>query len=211
MSIDQGLTQVSDKMVSVATSTLDRTTSRRGFLVRASVVGAALVVSPLRFLLRPGSAFAYATSCTSCGSGLCKTSNNSAFCCSLTNGTNDCPANTDPCGWWRCCIPTSYCSSGYKYFIDCCGCASGEGRCAHDACGYRKICCYPQSWSNCTPTHTGNIRCRIVRCVNPGTLFSNCTTQILTENTCCQGSEDPGCAGTVAGPHPNCCDTCSAC
>jgi hypothetical protein len=47
--------------------------------------------------------------------------------------------------------------------------------------------------------------------VNPGTLFSNCTTQIFTENTCCQGSEDPGCSGSVAGPHPNCCDTCTAC
>ncbi|MDX6449258.1 MAG: hypothetical protein QOD08_1721 [Gaiellaceae bacterium] len=209
MSLDEGITRVSDKMVSYASTTLDRRSSRRGFLIRASLVGSAMMVAPHRFLLRPESAFAV-TTCTSCTSGVCFTSHNSAFCCTLTNGTNNCPANTDPCGWWRCCIPTSYCQSGFKYFIDCCGC-TGAGACALDSCGNRRYCCYDQEWTNCTPTHGTRIRCRIVRCANPGGLFGNCTSQIFTESSCCQGSDAAGCAGTVAGPHPNCCDTCLAC
>lgn len=214
MSIDKGLERLSERMVETASSSLAHRSSRRGFLVRLSIVGSALVVSPIRYLLRPGSAWGTTTCTSGCNPGdLCHDSGTSAFCCTLTNGTNDCPANTDPCGWWRCCIPTSYCASGYKYFIDCCGC-SGAGQCAHDSCGNRKYCCYGQQWTNCTPTHGTTIRCRVVRCANPGTLggqFSNCTTQIFSENTCCQGSSAAACAGTVAGPHPDCCETCSAC
>jgi hypothetical protein len=209
MSIGQSIERASDRLVQSASSQLERRSSRRGFLIKASMVGSALAVGPVRYLLQPGSAWAAVTTCSSCTSGLCFSSHNSAFCCTLTNGTNDCPPNTDPCGWWRCCIPTSYCSSGFKYFVDCCGC-SGAGQCAQDSCGNRKICCYGQEWPNCTPTHAPTIRCRIVRCVNPGTLFGNCTTQVFTASTCCQSSASSQCPPVVQNA-PNCCDTCSAC
>ena len=39
-----------------ASGYLERRTSRRGFLVRAAVVGSALTVGPIRYLVRPQSA-----------------------------------------------------------------------------------------------------------------------------------------------------------
>ena len=44
--------------VRFAAETLERRTSRRGFLVRAAVLGSALAVAPLRYLLRPATALA---------------------------------------------------------------------------------------------------------------------------------------------------------
>jgi hypothetical protein len=202
------LDRLSDKVASATSKSLERRTTRQGFLVRMGLVGSALVVAPLRYLIRPGSAWAYVTSCSSCTSGLCFTSHTSAFCCTLDGGTNDCPSGTSPCGWWRCCDPT-YCGTGYKYFLDCCGCTNIAGHCAQDSCGDRKVCCYDKEWGQCTTSYT-KIRCRIIRCVNPGTLFSNCTTTLATDTTCCQGSTASTCPGIVQN-HPNCCDTCTAC
>ena len=59
-----------EKVVGVVSSGLSSRSSRRGFLVRSALVGSALAVNPLRFLLRPGTA--YAALCgpgASCSSG----------------------------------------------------------------------------------------------------------------------------------------------
>ena len=196
------LQKAAGRATDTAANFMMQRTSRRGLLVRATIVGSALALGPVRYLMRPGTAWAYSTTCTSCTSGLCYSSSNSAFCCTIY-GTNACPSGTSACGWWRCCISTLYCSSGYRYFIDCCG-GCGTGHCVNDSCGDRKTCCYPKSWDNCTGT--GTIQCRAVLCVMPNQVYSNCDTNIQTENTCCQGSNASGCPN-----YPSCCDSCTAC
>ncbi|TML60608.1 MAG: hypothetical protein E6G22_10780 [Actinobacteria bacterium] len=199
----QQLQRLADTLTESAGAALERRTSRRNLLVRMTVVGSALSLAPLKYLLRPGSAWAFSTTCSSCSSGICITSHNSAFCCTIT-GVNHCPSGTTACGWWRCCISTLYCSTGYRYFIDCCG-GCGAGHCVNDSCNNRKTCCYGKEWDNCSGT--GTIQCRAVLCVNPSQVYSACSSSpIRTSSTCCQGSSGSGCPN-----HPSCCDTCSAC
>lgn len=70
---------------------LDARTSRRGFLARVAVVGSALTVSPVGFLLRPGTAYAAV-----CGTDSTCASGYTVFCCTINNGVNRCP----PAAWW---------------------------------------------------------------------------------------------------------------
>lgn len=198
----QQLQRLADQMTDAAGRTLEGKTSRRGLLVRMTIFGSAMTLAPLKFLMRPGSAWAFSTTCSSCSTGLCATSSNSAFCCTIY-GTNACPSGTTACGWWRCCISTLYCTSGNRYFVDCCG-GCGAGHCVGDSCGNRKTCCYPKSWDNCSGT--GTIQCRAVLCVPPSQVYSACGTKDHTENTCCQGSGSSGCPN-----YPSCCDSCLAC
>jgi hypothetical protein len=123
-------------------------TSRRGFIGRAAVIGSALVVNPLRFVLTPQSAEATVWDCnySACGgpnalhcnlpmTGTClnyadDTYNNykggcgdgyTAFCCSLEGGDNDsCPDGSFVGGWWKANQNSStYCGGGNRYIIDC--------------------------------------------------------------------------------------------
>ena len=80
------------------------------------------LVNPLRYLLRPGTA--YASLCgpdASCASGW------TAFCCTVNGGQNTCPPGSIPAGWWKA-DNSSFCHSGPRYYIDCnascgtCGC-----------------------------------------------------------------------------------------
>jgi hypothetical protein len=164
--------------------------TRRSFLVRVAVVGSALAVAPLRYLLRPESA--YAVNCPApggCTSGAC-TDGYSTFCCTLT-GSNQCPTNTHPGGWWYACIPTSYCSSGRRYYLDCIGnCPTdcSACRCANGSCGNRRVCCN-HGYTNCGGSSTARLRCRIVRCVNPCNLFASCSCSgSRDQNTCRHGA-----------------------
>lgn len=203
------LQQLADSMTHQAATTLERRISRRGLLVRMTVVGSALTIAPMRYLLRPGSAWA-STTCKTCANGhqVCCTTGtdcvdgNSTFCCSIT-GVNHCPSGTSACGWWRCCIPSLYCSGGLRYFIDCCGNCSGvNGHCENGACDSRVTCCYPKKWPNCDGS--GTIQCRAMLCVLPSQVYSGChDTPVETEATCCQGSTASGCPN-----NPSCCDTC---
>jgi hypothetical protein len=210
-----GLQRFADSFTQQAASTLSRKVSRRGFLVRMTVVGSALTIAPMRYLLRPGSAWA-ATGCFGCASGtfcpncadkttLCPSSANSTFCCSLSGGANSCPTGTHACGWWRCCIPTTYCSSGYRYFVDCCDPNCESPHCSNNHCNSRVECCFASTWSNCNG-NAGTIRCRAVLCVNPSQVYNCNPTPVFTENTCCQGSTAAPCPNI-----PSCCDTCDPC
>jgi len=176
---------------SLASTLAGSGSTRRRFLVRVAAVGSALAVAPIRFLLEPGDALA--AQCgqpDGCQSGLC-TDGYSAFCCTLT-GSNSCPVNTHPAGWWHACVPTNYCASGTRYYIDCIGnCPTNCSgcTCASNSCGNRRVCCN-QGYTNCGGSPTARLRCRIVRCVNPCNLFAgcSCTTSEKDRVTCHHGS-----------------------
>ena len=121
--------RLGDRAVAAVTKRIGRGFSRRGFLVSSAIVGSALLVDPLRYLLRPGTA--YASLCgpdASCSSGW------TAFCCTVNGGHNTCPEGSVPAGWWKA-DNSSFCHSGPRYYIDCnascgtCGC-DGSGLCA---------------------------------------------------------------------------------
>src|SRR5688572_22637375 len=112
-----------------ATTVLDTRTTRRSFIVRAALAGSALTVAPLRYLLRPGSAYAAICGCAGqscdCGSACCD--GYTDFCCTV-HGENSCPPGTFAGGWWKA-DGSAFCS-GPRYYIDChhtCTCTSGCG------------------------------------------------------------------------------------
>ena len=170
------------------------TSTRRSFLVRTAIVGSALAVNPLRYLLRPGTA--YASLCgpdASCASGW------TAFCCSVNGGQNTCPPGSIPAGWWKA-DNSAFCHSGPRYYIDCnascgsCGCG-GSGlcapgcvgcgcHCASGSCDERLTCCNQFRYGQCHQdlACVGPIVCRVVTCVAPWEFDATCTTTSATAN-----------------------------
>ncbi len=167
-------------LVDRASALLDRGSSRRSFLVRAAVVGSALTVSPLRYVLRPGTA--YASVCgadSSCGSGF------SVFCCTVNNGVNRCPPGSLVGGWWKS-DNSGYCCGGARYYMDChsvcaCGCEGGRNFCGDGCsncscgcgpsgqCDQRRVCCNDFRYGQCNQaiSCTGAVWCRVVTCTPP--------------------------------------------
>ena len=100
---------------------LARRTSRRGALSKAAVAGAAFAVAPVRYLIRPGTAWAVIQP-QDCPPGAKCRDGYTAFCCEIEQGNNACPPNTYIAGWWKC---TSYHGNGLcdgqgvRYYIDC--------------------------------------------------------------------------------------------
>src|SRR5438874_1499628 len=131
-------------MVQAAGSLLERRTSRRGLLARAALTGSALVVAPLRYLIRPVSAWAVIAP-GSCGGGLCD-DGYTAFCCEIDGGKNACPSHTFIGGWWMC---TAYngghlcAAEGVRYYVDCNRLPSydfpGGCQCANHNCAERRV------------------------------------------------------------------------
>ncbi len=72
---------------------LERRTSRRGALSRAAVAGAAFAVAPVRYLVRPGTAWAVLAPRTARTGSRC-TDGYTAFCCEIEQGNNACPPDT---------------------------------------------------------------------------------------------------------------------
>ena len=83
---------MTDRLVEKAGAALEGRTSRRGLLARAALVGSALSVSPLRYLLRPTTAWGV-ISPGGCSHGLCN-DGYTAFCCEINHGSNTCPPHT---------------------------------------------------------------------------------------------------------------------
>jgi hypothetical protein len=187
---------------------LEHRLSRRGALSRAAVAGSAFAVAPLRYLLRPGTAWAVIGP-GNCASGLC-TDGYTAFCCEVEHGRNTCPENTYIAGWWKC---TSYtgqglCSgAGVRYYIDCnrlpghvfpggCQCAGGD-------CGRRRVDCNHFRYGQCNTQIAGTteVVCRLVICQNPASTpgWSCNGTEKVDDNTC--GHEAP-CLKGLAGKPP---------
>lgn len=156
--------------------------SRRGFLGRFGAAAAAAVAAPGALLLDPN--LAEAAACPQpdgCTSGV-YTDGYSAFCCTLT-GSNNCPAGTSPGGWWYACVPTSMCTAGRRYYIDCMGnCPSDCSGCTcyNNQCNARRVCCNT-GYTNCGGSASAKLRCRLVRCSHPCNLWASCS---------CSGGKD---------------------
>ncbi|MGZ6965789.1 MAG: hypothetical protein ACXVKA_16405 [Acidimicrobiia bacterium] len=159
--------------------------TRRIFLQKTALVGSAIAVVPVDYLLRPGSAYAAICTCAgqgcTCGSLCCD--GYTEFCCTMT-GQNVCPPGTIAGGWWKA-DGSSYCN-GPRYYVDCnafgvapwgCGCANGD-------CNNRKAGCTLFRYGQCNQQATvGRIACRVVSC-DPNVLVQgNCTPTLAVDNS----------------------------
>ncbi len=178
---------MASRLLAKSTEVLARHTSRRGFLARSAVVGSALTVAPVRFLVRPGTAYAAVCNCTGssceCGSLCCD--GYTEFCCTLT-GANTCPPGTAAGGWWKA-DGSGLCGDGPRYYLDCnvvppaqpCSCGCGLGRC-----DLRRACCTQFRYGQCHPEigTMGPIMCRVVTCTPPWQFDASCSTAALIDN-----------------------------
>jgi hypothetical protein len=189
----------SERVAASLGSLLERRVSRRRWLQRAALAGSALAVAPVRYLIRPGTAWAVLRP-TDCSSGLC-TDGYTAFCCEIEHGKNVCPPGTYVAGWWKC---TNYrgrglChSEGVRYYLDCNRIPGhafpGGCQCAHGDCARRSIACNLFRYGQCNTkvAFTTEVVCRLVICQNPATVHElNCNaTELVDDNTC---SHEAGC------------------
>ena len=88
-----GTATFSQRLVHRASGLFNKGTTRRSFLTRTAVLGSALAVGPIDFILKPGTAYAY--TCGTCSDGW------TAFCCTINSGRNSCPPNSFVAGWWK--------------------------------------------------------------------------------------------------------------
>jgi hypothetical protein len=185
---------VTQRAADAVTGWLSRRTSRRGFLVRAGVVGSALAVDTIGFALKPQSA--YASVCgpgSTCGSGW------TVFCATINNGVNKCPPGSIAAGWWKA-DGASLCGGKARYIVDCnatcsnCG-GGGSGICARScwscsckcgpssSCDQRKQCCNAFRYGQCHQevAQVGGVTCRVVSCTPPWK-WERCSTAPATDN-----------------------------
>jgi hypothetical protein len=184
---------------------LERRISRRGALSRAALAGSAFAVAPVRYLLRPGTAWAVIGP-GSCSSGLC-TDGYTAFCCEIERGRNTCPHGTYIAGWWKCTDYTGghLCEAeGVRYYIDCnrlpghvfpggCQCALGE-------CSRRRVDCNHFRYGQCNTQIAGTteVVCRLVICQNPASVPAmNCNGTEMVDNRTC--THEARCLKGLAG------------
>jgi hypothetical protein len=175
-------------------------TSRRGFFARVALVGSALAVAPLRYLLRPESAWAVIRP-GDCSSGSRCQDGWTEFCCSISHGHNACPSWSYIGGWWKC---TNYRGNNLcgdekvRYYIDC-NVKPGESapngcHCAKGTCSERRVACNVFRYGQCNTQISGRtaVGCRVVVCTNPAHIPGfNCNRTYMQENAVC--SQDAGC------------------
>lgn len=186
---------LSQRVVDAATGWLSKRTSRRGFLIRASVVASALAVDSIGFLVKPGTAYAAV-----CGPGSTCSSGWTVFCATINNGINACPPGSLAAGWWKA-DGASLCGGKSRYIIDCnatcsrCDSGGRAGICSPDCwscrctcgpagqCDNRRVCCNGFRYGQCNQqvSQVGGVHCRIVSCLPPWT-FENCSTATATDN-----------------------------
>jgi hypothetical protein len=199
---------IAQRLVDSIGARLERRLSRRSAIARAAVAGSALAVAPVRYLVRPGTAWAVIDP-NSCSGGLC-TDGYTAFCCEIERGLNTCPGGTYVAGWWKC---TNYNGGGLchregvRYYLDCnripgavfpggCQCAGGD-------CGKRRVDCNHFRYGQCNTQVQGTteVVCRLMICQNPATVAGmNCNgTEMVDDNTC---HHEAGCLEGLAGQLP---------
>ncbi len=154
--------------------------SRRRFLSRVAVVGAAVAVDPIRYAVKPGSAYAQV-----CGDGASCGNGWTAFCCTVNGGANTCPPGSYVAGWWR--IDDSpFCLGAARYVIDCnrspnasCSC-----RCASGSCDQRRVCCNNFRYGQCNTQVRGvtEVVCRVVTCTAPWVWDPACGRTVRVDN-----------------------------
>ena len=187
---------IAQRAADTVTGWLGRRTSRRGFLVRAGLVGTALALDPKGYVLRPGTAYAAV-----CGPGSSASSGWTVFCATITNGVNACPPGSIAAGWWKA-DGASLCGGRARYIIDCnatcsrcttpgaragicssscwsCSCTSG----LPGTCDQRKVCCNAFRYGQCNQDvrQVGGVHCRVVSCTPPWR-FEECSTAPATDN-----------------------------
>lgn len=202
--------------------------SRRRFLFRLAVVGSALSVNPLQYLLRPVSAYA-----SVCGDAAGCNSGWTAFCCTVNDpkttgqpkGANTCPDYSYVAGWWKV-NASSFCNGAARYYVDCNTyeeCApesrfrSCSARCADGECDRRRWCanCFRYGQCNTQIKGTGRVVCRIVTCTPPWIWDDACSSTVRTSDatrthsaTCLPGEspstiavtyQDMGLTGSILG------------
>ncbi len=181
------------KLATGVGNALEHRFSRRSLLGRAAVVGAAVTVGGLDFVLRPTPA--YAAVCgpgASCGDGW------TAMCCTINAGVNQCPPGSFAGGWWKA-DGASLCGGQARYYIDCqgecthCGCNGSpfctdtcwncERRCASGTCDERRVCWNVFRYGQCNQQVgcSGPVLCRMISCVPPWK-FESCTTDAATDD-----------------------------
>lgn len=157
------------------------------------MAAAAFAVAPVRYLVRPGTAWAV-LSPSSCGSGLC-TDGYTAFCCEIEAGNNRCPDGCYIAGWWKC---SNYTGHGLchghaaRYYLDCNRLPGhtfpGGCQCANGTCGERRVDCNHFRYGQCN-TQVGGVTevvCRLVICQNPATVSGlNCNGTVAVDNNTC--------------------------
>ena len=155
--------------------------TRRGFLATATLTGTALAVNPWSYLTKPQSA--YASVCgpgANCGDGW------SAMCCSINNGSNTCPPNTYPGGWWKA-DRSSFCGGAARYYIDC-NAKPGYHftcHCNYSNCDHRYVACNIFRYGQCNTQVAGvtAVVCRQISCRPPWQLYpGHCGTSSATDN-----------------------------
>jgi len=188
------VTTLAERAVARVSSRIGKKSSRRSFLMKTAVVGSALATNPLRYVLKPGTA--YAATCgpeADCGSGW------TVFCCSVNEGQNTCPDGTIAAGWWKS-DGSPFCGGGPRYILDCnglcggCGCGS-DGicapgcyncgcRCGTGSCDQRRHCCNEFRYGQCHQelACVGPVVCRIATCMPPWEWDPTCTTTSATAN-----------------------------
>jgi hypothetical protein len=188
-------TTVSERVVARASSFLERRSGRRSFLAKTAVVGSVLLVNPLRWLLRPGTAEA-----ALCGPAADCASGWSVMCCSISGGVNACPPGTIAGGWWKA-DNSGFCGGGARYYVDCnascgtCGCGS-SGVCDHScqncgcrcntgSCDERAVCCNQFRYGQCHQDVrcVGAVVCRVVSCTPPWVFDPSCSTTSATSQS----------------------------
>ena len=183
------------RAVEAVTGWLEKRTSRRGFLVRAGVVGSALAVDPSGYVLKPGTAYA-----SVCGPGSSCTSGWTVFCATINHGSNSCPPGSIAAGWWKS-DGASLCGGRARYIVDCnatCHCSTAGSRpgiCAPSCqscsctcgpsgqCDQRRVCCNQFRYGQCNQQvrQVGAVHCRVVSCTPPWR-WENCSTSPATDN-----------------------------
>lgn len=163
----------------IATALAGRGLGRRRFLTRLAIVGSALTLNPLRYLVRPTSA--YASVCGDaayCGGGW------SVFCCTINDGANTCPDYSYVAGWWKV-DASAFCLGSPRYYVDCnrkpsdtCNCF-----CNDTGCDRRRSCCNNFRYGQCNTQVAGvtEVVCRIVVCTPPWEWDPACSTTVRTE------------------------------
>lgn len=172
-----------------------RPVSRRRFLQRATVAASALAVDPVRYVLRPQSAYA-----TVCGSANTCSGGWTAFCCTINDGANTCPPGSFVAGWWKI-DQSSFCKGLPRYIIDCnrMPSASCSCTCADGACDQRRVCCNVFRYGQCNVDVPGvtEVVCRVVTCTVPWEWDESCSDTVRTDNRTATHS-----ASCLPGPDP---------
>jgi hypothetical protein len=198
---------VTEDLVNSVSRYLARRTSRRSFLMKAALTGSAIAAGPVRFLLRPQSAWAISPG--NCPSGSQCQGGYTEFCCTVNTNPGDarnvCPSYSYVGGWWKACSGnyegSFMCSGTTRYFLDCNlkpnnSCPS---HCSQGNCNYWPVCAHDFRYGNCHANNgygTTPVVCRLISCIPPvdytGGCFE-CNSTFMDDYSTCNMESDCYC------------------